>query len=96
MGILDHFRRKKVDGEAERRRTLLASGRITEGEIFDIVRDEQTGAVHVYYTYTLNSVAYESSQTLDAAQLARQGDYFPGARVAIRFNPRQPANSVVV
>jgi hypothetical protein len=96
MGILDHFRRKKVDGEAERRRVLVTTGRITEGEIFDIVNDEATGAIHIFYNYTLNGVDYESSQTLDPAQLTRQSDYFPGARVTIRFNPRQPANSVVV
>ncbi|HEX5708814.1 MAG TPA: hypothetical protein VFX96_16060 [Pyrinomonadaceae bacterium] len=96
MGILDHFRRKKVDGEAERRRTLLSTGRITDGLIFDIVRDEETGAIHVFYNYTLNGVDYESSQTLDAAQLARQNDYYPGAHVTIRFNPHQPANSIVV
>ncbi len=97
MGILDLFRRKKVDDEAARRRALLTAGRITEGSIFDIVTDEETGAIkQIFYSYTINGVDYESSQLLDAEQRARQGDYFPGAHVTIRFNPRQPGNSVVV
>ena len=33
MGILDIFKRKKTDGEAERRATLLRAGRITDGSI---------------------------------------------------------------
>ena len=96
MGLLDIFRRKKTDGEAERRTTLLRAGRITEGSIFDVITDEGGQITHVFYNYEINGVEYESSQLLDADQRTRAGDYFPGARVTVRFNPRQPGNSVVV
>jgi hypothetical protein len=96
MGLLDIFRRKKTDGEAERRTTLLRAGRITEGSIFDVITDEGGRITQVFYNYEINGVEYESSQLLDTEQSARSSDYFPGARVTVRFNPRQPGNSVVV
>jgi hypothetical protein len=96
MGILDIFKRRKTDDEAERRKTLLRTGRITEGSIFDVITDEAGAITHVFYNYELNGVEYESSQLLDTDQRLRSGDYFPGARVTVRFNPRQPGNSLVV
>jgi hypothetical protein len=96
MGILNIFRRRKTDDEAERRGNLLRAGRITEGSIFDVITDEAGAITHVFYNYEINGVEYESSQLLDAGQRQHPGDYFPGARVTVRFNPRQPGNSVVV
>jgi hypothetical protein len=96
MGILDIFKRRKTDDEAARRVVLLRAGRITEGSIFDVITDEGGAITHVFYNYEINGVEYESSQTLDTEQRTRSGDYFPGARVTVRFNPRQPGNSVVV
>jgi len=97
MGILDIFRRRpKGDPETARRDALLRTGRITEGSIFDVITDEAGAITQVFYNYEINGVEYESSQTLDARQRERSGDYFPGARVTVRFNPRQPGNSVVV
>jgi hypothetical protein len=96
MGLLDIFRRKKADGEDERRTVLLRAGRITEGSIFDVITDEGGAITHVFYNYEINGVEYESSQLLDTEQRTRAADYFPGARVTVRFNPRQPGNSVVV
>ena len=96
MGLRDIFKRRKTDDEAERRNALLRAGRITEGSIFDVITDEAGAITHVFYNYEINGVEYESSQLLDTAQRQRPGDYFPGARVTVRFNPRQPGNSVVV
>lgn len=96
MGILDLLRRKKTDDEAARRAGLLRAGRITEGSIFDIITDDTGAITHVFYNYELGGVEYESSQLLDAEQRARSGDYYPGARITVRFNPHQPGNSVVV
>ena len=96
MGLLDIFKRNKTDDEAERRRVLLSAGRITEGSIFDVITDEAGAITHVFYNYEINGVEYESSQTLDTDQRRRPSDYFPGSRVTVRFNPRQPGNSVVV
>ncbi len=96
MGILNIFKRKKTDDEAERRKLLLRTGRITDGSIFDVITDDAGDITQVFYNYEINGVEYESSQLLDADQRKRSGDYFPGARVTVRFNPRQPGNSVVV
>ena len=96
MGILDIFRRKKTDDEATRRAALLRSGRIAEGSIFDVITDEAGTVMQVFYNYEINGVEYESSQTLDPNQRARSDEYAPGARVTVRFNPRQPGNSLVV
>ena len=96
MPLSNLFRRKKSDPEAERRARLLRGGRITEGVVFDVGSDD-TGAIRqIYFHYEVSGVEYESSQLLDAGQRQRPGDYFPGARVTVRFNPRQPGNSVVV
>ena len=96
MGILDIFKRKKAGDEAARRDHLLRSGRIADGSIFDVITDDAGDITQVFYNYEINGVEYESSQLLDAEQRRRSGDYFPGARVTVRFNPRQPGNSVVV
>jgi hypothetical protein len=96
MGLLGLFRRKQDNTEATRRARLLRAGRIAEGTVFDIGTDEQGALTHVFYSYEINGVDYESSQTLDETQAARPADYAPGARVTIRFDPRRPANSVVV
>ena len=96
MGILDIFRRKKTDDEATRRAALLRTGRIAEGSIFDVITDDAGSITQVFYNYEINGVEYESSQLLDDGQRQRSADYFPGARVTVRFNPRQPGNSVVV
>ncbi|MDT7690485.1 MAG: hypothetical protein QOJ70_624 [Acidobacteriota bacterium] len=96
MGLRNLFKRKKTDDEAERRTTLLRAGRITEGSIFDVITDEAGAITHVFYNYQISGVEYESSQLLDTEQRRHTDDYFPGARVTVRFNPRQPGNSVVV
>jgi hypothetical protein len=96
MSIFDIFRKKPEGGEAERRASLLRSGRIAEGSIFDVITDEAGAITQVFYNYEINGVEYESSQLLDPEQQRRSAEYFPGARVTVRFNPRQPGNSVVV
>jgi len=96
MGLLDLLRRKKVDTEAARRELLLKTGRIADGSIFDIGTDAAGEVTHVFYSYEISGVDYESSQTLDAGQLQRADDYYPGAPCTVRFDPRHPANSVVV
>lgn len=85
------FRRR--DPEAERRKWLLSHGRIVEGKILDLTQDASTT---VSYRYDVSGVSYESSQTLDAEQLANFKKYVPGCSVSIRYDPRRPANSMLV
>ena len=96
MGLLGLLRRKQDNTEAARRARLLRTGRIADGSILDITTDEHGQITHVFYAYEINGVDYESSQTLDEQQRTHPADYSPGAHVVIRFDPRQPANSVVV
>jgi len=90
------FRRKKVDAEAERRARLLSSGRIADGIIVDTGNDDAGAIRQIYYSYEVSGVEYESSQLLDNDQRQREMNYAPGASVTIRYDPRQPGNSIVV
>jgi hypothetical protein len=44
----------------------------------------------------LAGVLYESSQELSLSQQQRSNDYAPGKQIVIRYDPRRPANSIVV
>lgn len=94
MGIIDKIlRRKKVDPEA-RRRLLLSQGRITDGIILDS-EINANGEEIVFYLYTLNGVDFESSDILTAEQRQDRLKYAPGARIGIRYDPRNQGNSTV-
>lgn len=96
MGLFDLFKRKKDDTEAARRALLMRTGRIGEGVVLDVTATDANEITHVFYTYNVNGVEYESSQSLDDDQRQRPSDYYPGARITVRFDPRRPTNSAVV
>ncbi|HVF22201.1 MAG TPA: DUF3592 domain-containing protein [Pyrinomonadaceae bacterium] len=95
MSFLDRFRRKTED-EASRITRLSKTGRMTDANIIDAVSDDDGRITHVTYSYMLAGVQYESSQALNDAQKQRYADYAPGKQVVVRYDPRQPANSIVV
>lgn len=95
MSFLDRFRKQRED-EASRINRLAKTGRMTDGEILDAVSDNDGRITQVTYTYTLAGVQYESSQALSDSQQQRSSDYAPGRQVVIRYDPRSPANSIVV
>jgi hypothetical protein len=95
MSFLDRFRRKTED-EASRIVRLSKTGRMTDGQIIDAVSDPSGKIVQVTYTYMLSGVLYESSQALSELQQQRYTDYAPGKQITVRYDPRQPANSIVV
>ena len=95
MSFLDRFRRKTED-EASRIARLSKTGRMTDGNIIDAVSDGDGKIIQVTYNYMLAGVSYESSQTLSEAQRQRDTAYAPGKQIIVRYDPRQPANSVVV
>ena len=95
MSFLDRFRKKPED-EASRIARLLKTGRMTDGSIIDAVSLDDGRITHVTYTYTLSGVLYESSQALSHEQQQRSNDYAPGNGIVVRYDPRQPANSIVV
>ena len=94
MGILDKIlRRKKVDPN-DRRRLLLANGRITDGVIIES-EVNGSGEEIVFFTYTLNGVDFESSDILTVEQRRDPIRYAPGARVGIRYDQKNQGNSIV-
>lgn len=94
MGILDKlFRKKQADPEA-RRTMLLATGRITDGVILDCELNDSGGEI-VFYLYTLNGVNFESSDLLTAEQSQQRIKYAPGAKVGIRYDPKNQGNSII-
>ena len=95
MSFLDRFR-KKIEDEASRIERLSKTGRMTDGSIIDAVSDDDGRITQVTYTYTLAGVQYESSQALSYSQQQRSNDYVPGKQIVVRYDPRQPANSIVV
>ncbi len=95
MSFLDRFR-KRIEDEASRIARLSKTGRMTDGNIIDAVSDHNGRITQVTYTYMLAGVLYESSQALDDRQQQRSFDYAPGNQIVVRYDPRQPANSIVV
>lgn len=95
MSFLDRFRRK-IEDEPSRIARLSKTGRMTDGNIIDAVSDIEGRITQVTYTYELAGVLYESSQALSLAQQQHEGDYVPGKQIIVRYDPRQPANSIVV
>jgi hypothetical protein len=96
MGLFGLFKRKvTVDVHAERLRQLLAIGRITDGKIID-TETTAGGDEIVFYVYTLNGVDFESSELLDGEQKRDPLKYAPGAKVGVRYDPRNQGNSMLV
>ena len=95
MSFLDRFRKKPAD-EASRIARLSKTGRIADGRITDAVSDSNGRITQVTYTYMLAGVQYESSQDLSELQQQRYNDYAPGKQIVVRYDPRRPANSIVV
>ena len=96
MGLFSIFRKKqKGDGAAERRNFLMAHGRITDGRIVDYEITPR-GEEIVYYVYTLNGVDFESSEMLNDEQRNTPLKYAPGAKVGIRYDPKNQGNAMLV
>ena len=95
MSFLDRFRKKRED-EASRIARLSKRGRMADGKILDAVSDNDGKIIQVTYSYELAGVQYESSQELSQLQQQRQNYYAPGRNIIVRYDPRQPANSIVV
>ena len=94
MGIFSIFSRKKKVDPGARRRFLLSNGRITDGVIIDS-ETTQAGDEIVFYVYTLNGVDFESSELLTPEQRVDPVKYAPGAKVNVRYDPKNQGNSIV-
>lgn len=95
MGILNIFKKKQtVDLELQRREYLTKNGRITDGTI---IENENEDAVSVVsYVYSVHGADYESSEILSEEKLVDSLKYAPGAKVGVRYDPKQHGNSILV
>ena len=94
MGIVDKILRRKPPDPNARRLFLLANGRITDGVILECEINGD-GEEVVFYSYTLNGVDFEASEILTADQRLDRVKYAPGARVGVRYHPKNQGNSIV-
>ena len=65
-------------------------------KIIDAVSDNDGRILQVNYAYEIAGVQYESAQALSDLQQQRPHDYAPGKQIVVRYDPRRPANSIVV
>ncbi|MGC2235994.1 MAG: hypothetical protein WA584_07525 [Pyrinomonadaceae bacterium] len=95
MGLFDILRRKKVDNsETARREFLQKNGRICDGTIID-TEISDAGEEIAFYFYTVHGVDFESSDILTDEQRRNPVKYAPGAKVGIRFDPKNHGNSIL-
>lgn len=96
MGFFNIFKRKeKIDLEAKRREDLQKIGRITDGTILDSEINDKGEEIVIYF-YSIQGVDFESSEMLTEEQRENPLKYAPGARVGIRFDPKNHGNSMLV
>ena len=95
MGFFDVFKSKKKGGtEAERREFLRTSGRITDGTIVEN-ETNANGEEIVFYYYSVQGTDFESSEILTERQRENPVKYAAGAKVGVRFDPKNHGNSVL-
>lgn len=102
--LLRRFRRPTPEAvERARRLYLNRVGRIAGGEILDamptlIAGQEAPGLPPaLVYQYQVSGVVYEASQALHLVDRELDpSSWIPGWPVQVKFDPAQPANSIVV
>lgn len=96
MGLFDRFKRNKdKNSDAERREFLARSGRITDGTIVESETND-AGEEVIFYVYNVHGVDFESSEILSVEKQTNPLQYAPGAKVGVRFDPKNHGNSMLV
>jgi hypothetical protein len=78
----------------QRRAHLQEKGRICDGTILDSEQGAQ-GEI-VFYVYSVHGVDFESSELLSEEQSSDPLKYAPGAKVGVRYDPKNHGNSMLV
>ncbi|MCY7348298.1 MAG: hypothetical protein LH614_19055 [Pyrinomonadaceae bacterium] len=73
---------------------MLAKGRITDGTIIDVETSE-AGEEIAFYHYNIQGVDFESSEILTEKQRENPLKYAAGAKVGVRFDPKNHGNSIL-
>jgi hypothetical protein len=87
------YRLRGRDPEAEYYAWLARFGRVADGRVLDFQNDES--GMTIFYSYRVSNVDYETSQKLSGEQMSRKHAYVSGARVIVRYDPKNPGVSVV-
>lgn len=95
MGLFDIFKSKKpANTETARQEFLRVKGRITDGTIIDSETVEN-GDELVFYCYNIQGVDFESTEILSEKQRQNPLKYAAGAKVGVRFDPKNHGNSIL-
>ena len=95
FAIRRHYRNRPTPAELERRRRaqIHQAGKMGDGEIVDVERESSS----IVYSYSVAGVVYTASQDLTALQASIPADAMTMVGpVSIKFDPRNPANSIVI
>jgi hypothetical protein len=79
-----------VERERRRREELAVHGKMADA-VLDEIRENV-----LFYTYAVRGVEYTASQDVSALLQHVPRDYSSIASVAVKFDPRNPANSIVL
>ena len=87
------WKRSQVTPEQREQRrcaSLVASGKIGDATLVEIRPD------HIFYCYAIRGVEYTASQDVSRLSGKVPADLFALGTVSIKYDPRNPANSIVV
>jgi hypothetical protein len=93
--VRGYLKRRPTPEELERRRrvTIHQAGKMGDGEILDV----EAASSSIVYSYTVAGVVYTASQDVSAVKSRLPEDLMTMVGpVCIKFDPRNPANSIVV
>jgi len=76
--------------ERRRRLMLLSAGKMGDANLVDI-RDD-----FLFYSYAVRGVIYTASQDVSRLKAFLPGDLASLGTVSVRYDPRNPANSIVL
>jgi hypothetical protein len=96
--VLRRPRRSEEEIERERRDLLATIGRITDGSIIDAPLPQDgsnSSSLIIVYNYRISGVTYECAQDVTALN-DHVRDVRADLPVQIRYDPHNPANSIVV
>jgi len=92
------LRARKTPAEMERLRRLQINGigRLTGGEIVNVIAEPEDAPL-VVYSYEVSGVQYEASQDCSAlTSYLDEHDCSPGLPASVKYDPANPGNSILL
>jgi len=93
VGIYSWYKKRLSPEELERRRrqSIAAIGKMGDGNITEV----QDGSI--FYTYLVRGIEYAASQDVSALAIQLPADHWAMVGpVSVKYDPRNPANSIVI